>query len=260
MEHLRGYFKNFLEALDIAKLDEELETRVISAFKALVVKLNEAAFRPLFRRLYDWAFTTDSVDDARRVIFNHLYNALLDFFKDLMVPYMSFLLQPATDILKAFTSSTVDNFSLWSSVIQIFTRALILDDGAFWRDDKLRQVSIVLTGQIEVCIRLNYVDGKPMLQECFGALLETVTDDTLLKTINMNILMHTRSEDPRIRLFALACCEALWRSQGGKLIGFVAETATFIIECSEDENDRVVKESFKLKDAIESVSGKIDGL
>lgn len=38
----------------------QAETRVISAFKELVVKLNEAAFRPLFRRLYDWAFTTDS--------------------------------------------------------------------------------------------------------------------------------------------------------------------------------------------------------
>ena len=38
----------------------QAETRVISAFKELVVKLNEAAFRPLFRRLHDWAFTTDS--------------------------------------------------------------------------------------------------------------------------------------------------------------------------------------------------------
>jgi U3 small nucleolar RNA-associated protein 10 len=38
----------------------QAETRVISAFKELVVKLNEAAFRPLFRRLYDWAFTSDS--------------------------------------------------------------------------------------------------------------------------------------------------------------------------------------------------------
>ena len=43
-------------------------------------------------------------------------------------------------------------------------------------------------------------------------------------------------------------------------IGFVSETATFIIECGEDENDMVVKESFKLKDAVESVAGKIDGL
>jgi U3 small nucleolar RNA-associated protein 10 len=40
----------------------------------------------------------------------------------------------------------------------------------------------------------------------------------------------------------------------------VAETTTFIAECSEDENDMVVKESFRLKDAVESVAGKIDGL
>lgn len=80
-------------------------------------------------------------------------------------------------------------------------------------------MSTVLTGQIEVCIRLNYADGKPLLQECFSALLETITDDTLLKIVNMNILMHTRSEDTRVRLFALACSESLWRSQGGKLIG-----------------------------------------
>jgi len=137
---------------------------------------------------------------------------------------------------------------------------LNFDDGSFWRDDKLRQVSTVLTGQIEVCIRLNFADGKPLLQESFGALLDTATDDTLLKAININILMHTRSEDPRVRLFALTCSETLWRSQGGKLIGFAAETATFIVECSEDENDMVVKESFKLKDAVESVTGKIDGL
>ena len=32
------------------------ETGAIAAFKELVVKLNDAAFRPLFRRLYDWAF------------------------------------------------------------------------------------------------------------------------------------------------------------------------------------------------------------
>lgn len=43
-------------------------------------------------------------------------------------------------------------------------------------------------------------------------------------------------------------------------IGFVAETATFIAECGEDENDVVVKESFRLKDAVESVAGKIDEL
>jgi len=44
------------------------------------------------------------------------------------------------------------------------------------------------------------------------------------------------------------------------LAGFVAETATFIAECGEDENDTVVKESFKLKEAVESIAGTIEGL
>lgn len=82
LEHLRTTFKIFLEALDLVKVDEEVcfndsfghfgnrlimaclrpqaETRVIAAFKELVVKLNESAFKPLFRRLYDWAFVEKS--------------------------------------------------------------------------------------------------------------------------------------------------------------------------------------------------------
>jgi hypothetical protein len=42
--------------------------------------------------------------------------------------------------------------------------------------------------------------------------------------------------------------------------GFVPETTTFITECAEDDNDLVVKESHRLKNAVESVAGKISGL
>lgn len=40
--------------------------------------------------------------------------------------------------------------------------------------------------------------------------------------------------------------------------GFVAETATFIAEAAEDENDRVVREAHKLKAAVEAIGGSID--
>ena len=43
-------------------------------------------------------------------------------------------------------------------------------------------------------------------------------------------------------------------------VGLGHETAAFILECVEDENDDVVKESHKLKDAVETETGKIDGL
>ena len=36
----------------------------------------------------------------------------------------------------------------------------------------------------------------------------------------------------------------------------MSETATFIAECAEDENDSVVKATHKLKDAVESATGE----
>jgi U3 small nucleolar RNA-associated protein 10 len=89
----------------------------------------------------------------------------------------------------------------------------------FWRDDKLRQLTYPLIEQIAVCIGSNYIEGRPLLQECLRTLVESVTDDTLLKLINLNVLMHTRSEDVKLRVFALTCSDSLWRSHGGKLLG-----------------------------------------
>ena len=77
LDTLRNTFSIFLEALDIVKLHEEVstvsstvlalaksieqaESRVVSSFRELVVKLNESAFKPLFRRLYDWAFAGET--------------------------------------------------------------------------------------------------------------------------------------------------------------------------------------------------------
>jgi U3 small nucleolar RNA-associated protein 10 len=120
-------------------------------------------------------------------------------------------------------------------------------------------------------------EAKVLLQETLSSAVEHVTDDTLLKSVNLDILMHTRSEDAGTRIFALSVSESLWKTHGGKLLGkypnnesniihltrrpgFVAETATFIAECCEDEHDTVARESFKLKDAVESVAGSINGI
>lgn len=57
------------------------------------------------------------------------------------------------------------------------------------------------------------------MSECIVALGEAVNDDSLIKKINLDVLMHTRAEDARVRLYALTCSEALWRAHGGKLMG-----------------------------------------
>ncbi|KAL0575096.1 snoRNA-binding rRNA-processing protein utp10 [Marasmius crinis-equi] len=262
-DHLRGLFSVFLAAFDTVK-DVTLETesaksRAISAFVELVVKLNEATFRPLFRRLHDWALVEGN-NTARTITFCQVYNGLLDYFKNLMNPYMALLLNPLVDILKVFLDSTSNSKELLTTVLETFAKSISYDDGGFWRDEKIRQVSPSLISLISVCAQLNVTEAKTFLQDALTSVAEHVVDDTLLKTINLDILMHTRSEDVTTRIFALSCSEALWKMHGGKLLGFVAETATFIAECCEDEHDTVAKESFKLKDAVESVAGSINGI
>jgi U3 small nucleolar RNA-associated protein 10 len=76
---------------------------VVAAFVELVTKLNDTAFRPLFRKLFDWAFTgkvprddrlfpphTQSTKVAeasaeRKITFCNTYVGLLDYFKVIFI-------------------------------------------------------------------------------------------------------------------------------------------------------------------------------
>lgn len=72
--------------------------------------------------------------------------------------------------------------------------------------------------------------------------------------------MQTRSEDVKLRIFSVQCATELWKTNGIKLAGFATETSTFIAELAEDDNDTVVKETRRLKIAVEDIGGPIDGL
>ncbi|KAF9268872.1 hypothetical protein L218DRAFT_536645 [Marasmius fiardii PR-910] len=262
-ENLRALFSVFLGAFEVVKPlaleGDNAKARAISSFVELVVKLNETTFRPLFRRLHDWTFV-ESNDASRSITFCQVYIGLLDYFKNLMNPYMALIIAPFVDIMKGHINSTTSNKEMLTVVLETFAKSIGYDDGGFWRDEKTRQVTPSLISLIPICAQLNDEDAKTFLQDSLISTAEHVVDDTFLKTINLDILMHTRSEDVSTRLFALSCSEALWRVHGGKLSGFVAETATFIAECCEDEHDTVAKESFKLKDAVEAVAGSINGI
>ncbi|KAJ7582775.1 hypothetical protein C8J56DRAFT_230499 [Mycena floridula] len=262
-ESLRAIFQVFLGAFEVftslAPESQEAEAQAIASFVELVVKLNETTFKPLFRRLYDWGFASDGVaqgDIGRKIVFCNVYMALLDHFKALMNPYMVHLLQPFVDTLKAYSKSTLDDVSFWVCILKTLSKSLACDEGSYWRDDKLQLITKSIVAQLVVRVRIGAPAGD--LEECLNALTECATNDLLLKSINLDILMHTRSEDARLRLFALTCSEMLWRNHGGKLLGFAAETATFIAESTEDENENCIREAFKLKDAVESVAGSIN--
>ncbi|KIJ18297.1 hypothetical protein PAXINDRAFT_97717 [Paxillus involutus ATCC 200175] len=235
LENLRQIFKVFVEAFEVKMVfgSREGEPHVISAFTEFVVKLNESAFRPLFRRLHDWAFVADDATNQRKTTFCHVYTTLLDFFKGLMNPYMTTLLRPLTEVLQSFSSSSApSDAALWSGVILTITKSFEADDGVFWREDKISTILPHLLAQVPTAIQLpppvaNALPAtqpptpKQLLTSCLLSLISLLpsASSDLLKRLNLDLLMHTRSEDARVRILALECTCEMWKAEGGKLIG-----------------------------------------
>ncbi|KAI0354312.1 hypothetical protein OH77DRAFT_530067 [Trametes cingulata] len=259
LENLRELFKTFLSMFDLcaAISHAEVESSVTAAFIEVVVKLNETAFRPIFRKMFDWAFTQSR--DERRIVFCRVYSSLLDFFKALMVPYMSFAWQSLTELLRGYSTPSAKDGQLWQALIGTLSKSMVADeDKVFWRSDKLRQVVPLAAQQVSVAPGLGISGSKDALVDCLVSLLGVIDDDVLAKALNLDILMHSRSEDARIRFLSLTCAEQLWRAHGEKLLGFAAETATFVAEAAEDDNDLVVQEAHRLKAAVEAIGGSIE--
>jgi U3 small nucleolar RNA-associated protein 10 len=97
----------------------------------------------------------------------------------------------------------------------------------FWRDDRLQQVIPVLVALVAPAGASQ--DGSPsggreIVSASLVALGDTATDDGLLKRLNLDVLMHTRSDDTLVRIFALQCAHALWTAHGSKLVGAWAQS------------------------------------
>jgi U3 small nucleolar RNA-associated protein 10 len=180
-----------------------------------------------------------------------------------MTPYLSFLLPPFVELLQGSDDQEEDPIGpAQLCVVQTLTKSMNVDEGgpytrllqhppradrpltpsipfpvtAFWRDDRLKQVTPVLVALVAPAGALASLGagmdqdasplprgsgdgGRERVSAGLVALCGAATDDTLLKQLNLDVLMHTRADDARVRVFALRCARAIWTAHGSKLIG-----------------------------------------
>ena len=157
-----------------------------------------------------------------------------------MTPYMSIVSVGLRDTLASFSAKQLSDTELWKSCIETITLSFVVDDNctspfitfltktsslthipppAYWRDERLRQISQPIISQIPVCIALRVSGGKEALTSCLLAMVEHIDEDALLRTVNHDLLMHSRSEDTRVKLYALSCASEIWEQHARKLAG-----------------------------------------
>ena len=100
---------------------KQIEAAVNQTAVAMIHKLNDRSFRPMFRRIMDWATGTrnDSQGKVLRQItwYTFLYQ-FFDTFKAIVTSYAAFVIEDAVEILQIVRSKDNDFMRLWEMVIK----------------------------------------------------------------------------------------------------------------------------------------------
>lgn len=273
----KSLFAFFLDAFDLrhrattsGKLSSEavdaVESSSIASFLELVTKLSDAAFKPLFARLYDWAVVdlaapaNDAHQIARCTVLLRVMDGLLDRFRHLLTPYMGVLLPLVDELLAAYTASEIDNVHLWTLLLSVLGKSFDVDDGAFWNDSSLLKILPSLISQLQLKGELGTLaaSAQSPIASALAALAVASTSENTLKRVNNAVCLATRADEPPARMAALRTLDAMWERHSDELIQFVPETvAEFLAELLEDENSEVESLARKVLARIEGVTGSL---
>lgn len=81
--------------------------------------------------------------------------------------------------------------------------------------------------------------------------------DSSLRKVNGGVLLNMRDDSALVKVVALETAQALWKAIPDRMIGFIAETvSSFITECLEDSDERVINNAKKLLKQIEGETGE----
>ncbi|XP_012864684.1 PREDICTED: HEAT repeat-containing protein 1 [Dipodomys ordii] len=268
----------FLEALDFRAqhsendLEEvgEAEGHVIACLVAMVVKLSEATFRPLFFKLFDWAKTEDAPRDRLLTFFN-VADCIAEKLKGLFTLFAGHLVKPFADTLNQVNISKTDEAFFDSEhdpekcclllqfILNCLHKIFLYDTQHFLSKERAEALMTPLVDQLE-----NRLGGEERFQErvtkhlipCIAQFSVATADDSLWKPLNYQILLKTRDSSPKVRFAALLTVVALAEKLKENYIVLLPESIPFLAELMEDECEEVEHQCQKSIQQLETTLGE----
>ncbi|XP_045716982.1 HEAT repeat-containing protein 1 isoform X1 [Phyllostomus hastatus] len=268
----------FLEALDFraqhpeSDLEEvgKTESCIIECLVAMVVKLSEVTFRPLFFKLFDWAKTEDAPKD-RLLTFYNLADCIAEKLKGLFTLFAGHLVKPFADTLNQVNISKTDEAFFDSEkdpekcclllqfILDCLYKIFLFDTQHFLSKERAEALMTPLVDQLE-----NELGGEEKFQErvtkhlipCISQFSVAMADDSLWKPLNYQILLKTRDSSPKVRFAALITVLALAETLKENYIVLLPESIPFLAELMEDECEEVERQCQKTVQRLEAVLGE----
>lgn len=268
----------FLEALDFRAQHSEddleevgkTESCIIDCLVAMVVKLSEVTFRPLFFKLFDWAKTEDAPKD-RLLTFYHLADCIADKLKGLFTLFAGHLVKPFADTLNQVNISKTDEAFFDSErdpekcclllqfILSCLYKIFLFDTQNFMSRERAEALMMPLVDQLE-----NRLGGEERFQDrvtrhlvpCIAQFSVAMADDSMWKPLNYQVLLKTRDSSPKVRFAALITVLALAEKLRENYIVLLPESIPFLAELMEDECEEVEHQCQKTIQQLEAVLGE----
>ncbi|KAL8793139.1 MAG: hypothetical protein Q9195_004251 [Heterodermia aff. obscurata] len=245
--------------------DSELET--VEAFVnntliAMVYKLNDAVFRPIFIKFSDWANGAALKPEKgsklhRRVTWWMFQLQFFRSMKSIATSYAGLILNDAVEILTTSSLKNDDSRLLWLRVLLTLQSAFEHDqDDFFQTPSHFTPICTSLVSQLRLCA------GDSSLSVLITAIttLAATTDSPAQHKSLCGPLLHLiRDNNAAVRLTAVKCQLSLTDRLGEEWLAQLPEMLPFISEGMEDDDEGVGTEVRRWVKRIEDILGESIG-
>jgi U3 small nucleolar RNA-associated protein 10 len=244
--------------LTAAELDE-IETKISDDALKMIYKLNDAAFRPIFSRLMEWASTGLPKSDApgRTLRLFAVYGFLGTFFgnlKSIVTSYASYVVESAVQVLAATDFQDAAEKELWKRALRTLAQCFEHDQDGFWQAPA--HFGAVAPVLVEQFLTAGAIDATEDLIPAVVELAAAADSQEHHKELNGALLKHLRHGQAAVRLAVVQCQQALTGRLGEEWLQALPEMLPYISELQDDDDEVVERENRRWIVEIEEKLGE----
>ncbi|KAJ4376771.1 snoRNA-binding rRNA-processing protein utp10 [Didymella sp. IMI 355093] len=232
---------------------EQLENTLVESALAMVLKLNDATFRPFFVQLVDQEGPVGAKPE-RAITFYRFLAAFFDKFKSIVTTYSSYIIDHAAALLSKLIDASAST-ELRSAVLSALQKTFQHDQDGFWQSPShygsimpplLKLLTIPAHEDVTT-------DVIPCITELAAASASSLDNH---REMNAVLLKYMRDEDAHTRLATVLCEQSLTKRLGEEWLGLLPEMLPFISELREDDDEMVERETQRWISSVEEVLGE----
>lgn len=216
-----------------------VESSVISAISEVALKCSESTFRTFYHKLHEWKNGLNN--DIRVIIYFKLLNTLSCELKGLYLLFAGNLIPTANTILTQCKSNTLKEKTLLiQSIVSTLSNVFKYDTINFTTKERFE---IIMNPLVDLLEAVDLDDYNNICQNfvipCISNLIAAVTDDTLWKDINCQIMLKARHRLPEVRSICIDTTLAVAERLGENFLPLLPDSIPFLAELMEDEQENI---------------------